>query len=155
MKSSQPLGPHGWPALPWGGGLGSRRLRPFFSSRRRYTRCLSDWSSDVCSSDLSRPFHHTPVLHGLRIDQPQHLFLCGDNLLVPRLEILHRVDGGWPARNAIAVIPENGTIATAFASPGRGVIGEIHFIEKPRKHQQQGASNLFRSEERRVGKECS
>src|SRR5258705_9346386 len=27
----------------------------FFSSRRRHTRCLSDWSSDVCSSDLSAP----------------------------------------------------------------------------------------------------
>src|SRR5262245_62991698 len=26
----------------------------FFSSRRRHTRCLSDWSSDVCSSDLHR-----------------------------------------------------------------------------------------------------
>src|SRR5262245_64964664 len=25
----------------------------FFSSRRRHTRCLSDWSSDVCSSDLT------------------------------------------------------------------------------------------------------
>src|SRR5438045_9292561 len=24
----------------------------FFSSRRRHTSCLSDWSSDVCSSDL-------------------------------------------------------------------------------------------------------
>src|SRR5262245_64229452 len=27
----------------------------FFSSRRRHTRCLSDWSSDVCSSDLVGP----------------------------------------------------------------------------------------------------
>src|SRR5262245_63731479 len=27
----------------------------FFSSRRRHTRCLSDWSSDVCSSDLVEP----------------------------------------------------------------------------------------------------
>src|SRR5437899_3926622 len=26
----------------------------FFSSRRRHTRCLSDWSSDVCSSDLEQ-----------------------------------------------------------------------------------------------------
>src|SRR5262245_65739932 len=26
----------------------------FFSSRRRHTRCLSDWSSDVCSSDLRK-----------------------------------------------------------------------------------------------------
>src|SRR2546429_2894388 len=29
-----------------------RRLRFFFSSRRRHTRCSRDWSSDVCSSDL-------------------------------------------------------------------------------------------------------
>src|SRR2546429_806799 len=27
----------------------------FFSSRRRHTRCSRDWSSDVCSSDLSVP----------------------------------------------------------------------------------------------------
>src|SRR5207247_4040624 len=26
----------------------------FFSSRRRHTRSTRDWSSDVCSSDLSR-----------------------------------------------------------------------------------------------------
>src|ERR1035441_5356029 len=29
------------------------QLTLFFSSRRRHTRCLSDWSSDVCSSDLN------------------------------------------------------------------------------------------------------
>src|SRR5438045_6039363 len=28
----------------------------FFSSRRRHTRCLSDWSSDVCSSDLEQHY---------------------------------------------------------------------------------------------------
>src|SRR5262249_59800427 len=27
----------------------------FFSSRRRHTRLVSDWSSDVCSSDLHAP----------------------------------------------------------------------------------------------------
>src|ERR1039458_2315713 len=32
--------------------ISMRRLIFFFSSRRRHTRCLSDWSSDVCSSDL-------------------------------------------------------------------------------------------------------
>src|SRR6195952_3143912 len=46
---------------PAGLHAGSRRHHPaacgrdhvfFFSSRRRHTRCLSDWSSDVCSSDL-------------------------------------------------------------------------------------------------------
>src|SRR5262245_59606991 len=30
------------------------RRQFFFSSRRRHTSCLSDWSSDVCSSDLTR-----------------------------------------------------------------------------------------------------
>src|SRR2546421_3630434 len=29
------------------------RLRFFFSSRRRHTRSDRDWSSDVCSSDLT------------------------------------------------------------------------------------------------------
>src|SRR5258706_7979160 len=28
----------------------------FFSSRRRHTRLVSDWSSDVCSSDLAMSF---------------------------------------------------------------------------------------------------
>src|SRR6478752_9662390 len=33
--------------------LGLMWLFFFFSSRRRHTRCSRDWSSDVCSSDLS------------------------------------------------------------------------------------------------------
>src|SRR2546429_6450258 len=32
-----------------------RVLYFFFSSRRRHTRCSRDWSSDVCSSDLTLP----------------------------------------------------------------------------------------------------
>src|SRR6266403_2466843 len=39
----------------------------FFSSRRRHTRSLRDWSSDVCSSDLSsqqRLLLGFSVLHG-------------------------------------------------------------------------------------------
>src|SRR5207253_7696773 len=28
----------------------------FFSSRRRHTRWPRDWSSDVCSSDLNKPY---------------------------------------------------------------------------------------------------
>src|SRR2546429_531451 len=34
--------------------IGTQRMASFFfSSRRRHTRCSRDWSSDVCSSDLS------------------------------------------------------------------------------------------------------
>src|SRR5258706_12035399 len=36
-----------WAVVSWSG-----RLCFFFSSRRRHTRLVSDWSSDVCSSDL-------------------------------------------------------------------------------------------------------
>src|SRR5204863_3291271 len=38
------------------GGAAPRTARDgifFFSSRRRHTRSLRDWSSDVCSSDLA------------------------------------------------------------------------------------------------------
>src|SRR5262245_62421119 len=39
----------------------------FFSSRRRHTRCLSDWSSDVCSSDLQQQAQsYLNLLSGLR-----------------------------------------------------------------------------------------
>src|SRR5205814_3749438 len=43
----------------------------FFSSRRRHTRCLSDWSSDVCSSDLVQD----TLVRALR---SEHLFHGGD-----------------------------------------------------------------------------
>src|SRR2546430_9013942 len=42
----------------------SRCVLFFFSSRRRHTRFDCDWSSDVCSSDLSRtvrPWEFLPV----------------------------------------------------------------------------------------------
>src|SRR5256885_10478155 len=44
----------------------------FFSSRRRHTRLQGDWSSDVCSSDLSRYFLRSAALfrqvrHDLRL----------------------------------------------------------------------------------------
>src|SRR5262245_64135252 len=54
----------------------------FFSSRRRHTRCLSDWSSDVCSSDLAfglvfMAFHDKWLVHDLQ--QLIELFLVLDD----------------------------------------------------------------------------
>src|SRR5262245_64601469 len=69
----------------------------FFSSRRRHTRCLSDWSSDVCSSDLgqhqlARDIDGFACARGR--DRRQH---CRDAVLPDRdvvgaVEALGRVD---------------------------------------------------------------
>src|SRR5262245_37033213 len=40
----------------------------FFSSRRRHTRCLNDWSSDVCSSDLATHSFMFHQIEGLAVD---------------------------------------------------------------------------------------
>src|SRR5438874_10237253 len=44
----------------------------FFSSRRRHTRSLRDWSSDVCSSDLVASVHN--ALLAMVVDSLATLF---------------------------------------------------------------------------------
>ena len=39
----------------------------FFSSRRRHTRYIGDWSSDVCSSDLDYVFYTPDSLEVLDV----------------------------------------------------------------------------------------
>src|SRR5262245_62188927 len=63
----------------------------FFSSRRRHTRCLSDWSSDVCSSDLQ--VWLTDGRTGERFDRPVtvgHIYM---------LKLHHLVDDKIHARS--------------------------------------------------------
>src|SRR5690349_23527832 len=70
----------------------------FFSSRRRHTRSLRDWSSDVCSSDLLQPVADRTDVH------PQ---LIGELVLVAGPQ--HRVDQARerdePARGPLADDP--------------------------------------------------
>src|SRR5437016_11542194 len=57
----------------------------FFSSRRRHTRLVSDWSSDVCSSDLAavagdrEPYLRSSAVRGAVEDRPRrvHVILVG------------------------------------------------------------------------------
>src|SRR5258706_16149256 len=53
----------------------------FFESRRRHTILVSDWSSDVCSSDLSRRFleKHAQFL-GPRLDDARNHPLLDDGV---------------------------------------------------------------------------
>src|SRR5438045_7287308 len=78
----------------------------FFSSRRRHTICLSDWSSDVCSSDLAagntviaKPAEQTPRI-GLRA-----------------IEILR--EAGIPADAAICVPGDGETVGAPLVADPR------------------------------------
>src|SRR3712207_6923546 len=57
----------------------------FFSSRRRHTRYWRDWSSDVCSSDLSHTGKYKitpgkPLPPALLAENPDDVYTGGANL---------------------------------------------------------------------------
>src|SRR5690554_7656306 len=85
----------------------------FFSSRRRHTRCGRDWSSDVCSSDLTG-----------RVSQED--LSAMEQYLGP--STLAKLQAGGDETDDIEDVAEE---------EGYDDIAEV-----------------FRSEERRVGKEC-
>src|SRR3989454_5165920 len=60
--------------------MGSLYLFFFFSSRRRHTRLQGDWSSDVCSSDLSVLFGTDSFWQG--VDVPGEAL---SNVIITRL----------------------------------------------------------------------
>src|SRR5438874_9066016 len=96
----------------------------FFSSRRRHTRSLRDWSSDVCSSDL-----HQAIAERVGVDVERRMDEVRDihpEILITRTD----VDRGTEAF-ALHAEPD-------FADALRG-----QFAVAPR------------SEERRVGKDCT
>src|SRR5438045_9144417 len=75
----------------------------FFSSRRRHTRCLSDWSSDVCSSDLN-----TLSLFGLILA----IGLVVDDAIVVVEAVEHHIEHGMAPREAtlLAMRQVSGTV---------------------------------------------
>src|SRR5205814_3180350 len=92
------------------------------SSRRRHTRCLSDWSSDVCSSDL----------FGLRVYE---LLYCPTDDYVSRRFI------GWVLMVTVWIF-----FALTCGLIWGSVVSRVRAIERAR------ALKDVRSEERRVGK---
>src|SRR5205814_5957665 len=94
----------------------------------RHTRCLSDWSSDVCSSDL------------LSLPRPSIEYRIGERLAksFPEKAIIEGEEGGFDVE--------------AYARAGQCLLRQQTFL-----HNQlvtYWISPGPRSEERRVGKEC-
>src|SRR5260221_3557623 len=97
----------------------------FFSSRRRHTRSLCDWSSDVCSSDL-RMFHVKDA-----------------EFLPSGRQGIYGGYSSWLER------------AGRFRSLGDGQVDFKAIFSKFAQYDYQGWASLeWRSEERRVGEEC-
>src|SRR5947199_1455521 len=85
----------------------------FFSSRRRHTSCLSDWSSDVCSSDLGVAAY---PLGMSRIADPSlapdgHARIAWAAQHMPVLEALHdRLDDGALRGRKLAVVVDRKSV---------------------------------------------
>src|SRR5256885_16760743 len=98
----------------------------FFSSRRRHTRLQGDWSSDVCSSDLT------------------WIWSRGEELVSERFPELQAMGDALPAGTVI-----DGEIVVWAAQQG-----EAPAHVRPFADLQKRIGRKTRSEERRVGKEC-
>src|SRR5260221_14666533 len=98
----------------------------FFSSRRRHTRSLCDWSSDVCSSDLTADRKSAAMgIVWQWIFDPQY------GALNTFLAIFHITGPAWVTSPTLAL-------------PAIAAVNIWQYT----------GYNMLRSEERRVGKEC-
>src|SRR5258705_4434590 len=100
----------------------------FFSSRRRHTRCLSDWSSDVCSSDLG--------IETEELTLPFAIKFVGNKPFLYSSDFPHEVTHE-SCKHDLAELMESAEIS---AEDKAGMLWRN--------------AETFRSEERRVGKEC-
>src|SRR6266516_5006461 len=82
----------------------------FFSSRRRHTRSYGDWSSDVCSSDLTRGSLLCPF---------------SGREGVKRLRWLLRFSGSRSLRHLPKLGGEQGGIEVASALQGAGIDDQV------------------------------
>src|SRR5262245_52227908 len=119
----------------------------FFSSRRRHTRCLSDWSSDVCSSDLvSRTTPALEALHKAEIDGVDRGFVMAvveitacelagaDGSVRPKQEHIAQVD--LPAAVAPAVADCDRVFKDRLDEGGERLVGNrIAMIDIAQSHR--------------------
>src|SRR5256885_8181639 len=95
----------------------------FFSSRRRHTRLQGDWSSDVCSSDLSPLTSESGTESVLMISAPGSTTrtLIVADAVVPTASCTWKttlvVPNGVPARTAPLSVPSNPSVIPEGSVP--------------------------------------
>src|SRR5262249_57018861 len=80
----------------------------FFSSRRRHTRLVSDWSSDVCSSDLFFGEISTKAAGGAATSVTSHDNRAADLPLAKKIPALIRSSRVYLVRYYLSPLPEIG-----------------------------------------------
>src|SRR5437764_7819733 len=84
----------------------------FFSSRRRHTRYIGDWSSDVCSSDLTRnPGEHQSTIMSAR----SVVILAVLGTALPGPTPIHAQQ--TPAANPLDVVPDKMPFDIPYGAP--------------------------------------
>src|SRR3546814_11351567 len=117
----------------------------FFKQKTAYERCISDWSSDVCSSDLLQVAVSGPEQVELQLAGGiQLLDLRDQSAALVHADVAGDQDSQGFARTDVA---------------GIGALHEAFEIPAMRDHVEVcracgDAGQRIRSEERRVGKEC-
>src|SRR5215212_6467976 len=115
----------------------------FFSSRRRHTRCLSDWSSDVCSSDLVQGLDGTEAYtRGGSLD------LNAEGNLVTSSGLTVLGDGGpiqVPPETQVSIAAD-GTVSATAANGRSTSIGKLKLVT-PEAPLTRGTDGLFRAGE--------
>src|SRR5690554_7889881 len=128
----------------------------FFSSRRRHTRCGRDWSSDVCSSDLSKltdSRYAVSFTSKCAEDQPVKAGFSHEQKIIR--------DGNVTVQyTAMGCLGQDDITFKLYSVDSEGNVDSqnvLHGAVVSIDIAEQELSNiayLSRSEERRVGKEC-
>src|SRR3546814_17449898 len=107
---------------------------------------ISDWSSDVCSSDLERS-----LVGGITI---------GGQGLALRVEGVHRssndyrVPKGFGERHVDGSYNDTSTLTVGGSWGGSGGYMGVAYTRQRSEYGLPGHSHDYRTEERRVGQEC-
>src|SRR3546814_21149974 len=115
----------------------------FFKQKTAYEMRISDWSSDVCSSDLLIPEQRAAILlaaEGLSIEE------AAASLAIPAGTFKSRL---WRGRLRLKRLMEHRDTPLLDRR-----VAEKRPMTRPRRNRNWQGVVIGRSEERRVGKEC-